>query len=250
MRANIQESPTQLSSEKRSKEFTPRRSFSKYSKEDGLSVQKKLRRFASWKGFARSQKTQQEIQEELLSESRNQGDEKTSVRRKRLFALVGLRRKESQRIPVREVEPPRLSDTTHAHCEIVDVRELQHKIKIRQKQLRTISDWLCRASVVAVILSLTITVLECYAAHLENIVQKAAALQISKQWKSQCGRRKLQRIVYGNTYEETDCQIPSISTADWSAWSICVRGKKTRWKIMERNKRYVFDIAYHESRKC
>ncbi|ETN79505.1 hypothetical protein NECAME_02624, partial [Necator americanus] len=217
---------------------------------------KKLRRFASWKGFARSQKTQQEIQEELLSESRNQGDEKTSVRRKRLFALVGLRRKESQRIPVREVEPPRLSDTTHvrqaiqAHCEIVDVRELQHKIKIRQKQLRTISDWLCRASVVAVILSLTITVLECYAAHLENIVQKAAALQISKQWKSQCGRRKLQRIVYGNTYEETDCQIPSISTADWSAWSICVRGKKTRWKIMERNKRYVFDIAYHESRKC
>ncbi|EYC39189.1 hypothetical protein Y032_0670g1376 [Ancylostoma ceylanicum] len=175
----------------------------------------------------------------------------SSVKKWKMFA--GLRRKESQRIPVREVEPPRLSDTTHAHCEIVDVRELQHRIKLRQRQLRLISDWMRRASVVAIVLSLTVALFgfsACYLCHLEYTVHKAAALQLSKQWKSQCGRRKLHRIIDGNIYEETDCYMPSISTAKWSDWSTCINGKKSRWKVMEKDKRYIIDSKYYEHHEC
>ncbi|CAJ0601965.1 unnamed protein product [Cylicocyclus nassatus] len=251
---------------KHSKESSSLLSHKRFSKE-GLeesksSLQRKIKRFASLTGF-KSQKTQADKREESFKSERSgkaglmrgtspgwkrkrksfskyldrfsyfkhiDEEKRTNTPSRRRKLVWGLRKKESQKIPVREVEavvPPRLSDISHAHCEIVDVQELQHKIKVRRKQLRMISDIMCCVSITAIILSLTIALFgfsACYIAHIEYTVQKAAAMQMGKQWKSQCGRKKLQRMIYNNLYEETNCSLPSIEFAQWTNWSKCLKG--------------------------
>ncbi|KHJ81764.1 hypothetical protein OESDEN_18548, partial [Oesophagostomum dentatum] len=156
----------------------------------------------------------------------------SSSKRRKMFA--GLRRKESHKIPVREVEPPRLGEIAHAQCEIVDVYELQHKIKLRQKRLRMLSDWMCRVSVLVVIICSSLSLYGFSASHIaqhEAWVQEAAASQMRNEWEPQCDVtesdhsgpiRKMKRLIHNNVYEETDCRLMSISEAEWSPWSSCI----------------------------
>ncbi|KAK6045104.1 hypothetical protein COOONC_17391 [Cooperia oncophora] len=177
-----------------------------------------LRRSAKEGGGKRREKERHEIQKRRIEkfDIRNivlvfSIELKRSPRRKKKF--VGLRKKESKRIPVRELEPPRLSDVAQrrqqrvgkktrlsreipesvqevvrktAKCEIVDIQELQHRIKKRTKRLRYLSDWLCWISVIVIIICMIVAFIEYYVAHLELTVQKAVAQQTSIEWKPIC----------------------------------------------------------------